>query len=609
MALKTLELLETTDVLANVRYQSQVIENGLARLQEKFPNILSYDGTGLMWALDFKEPEADEVGCNFSNYFWRTALSYIICGFLLNEKQILCMPFLGKLSSVRFEPSLTIQEDQVVKFLDAVEDICTILKNQRHDILMSFIIQRSIEGADINERFEQTYLNNPPQPPVKEGEKRRTFAFLSHTLSVDDTIKQLPAAVKHYWDYDDLKKASEWTLAIGPLDPSPTVINEITMTSKTGETVTGLLLSAPVTPYDMMKMSKLDKQDLMNQYLEAAKGYDLDHIVGLGAFTSVITKAGTQYVDSDEQLFTTGSSFTALASAESLKEHASKSGDMGSMGVMVIGGKGTVGRLALMEVMQHFGTVNIVGNPKSGLEAMEDVVGDCIQELIAGGFDQSCQGSSSLAKMTALLTKSEMNPLPEGGRALVQHLRDLADEHNMHLPIFITTDATTAVGNTNYVLTATSEGKPFLSSDTFLPGTVIFDLARPFDFEANPETNIEVYEGGLVNLPEMTKWGSSNICHYPAGVNLACLSETIALAMEGVEKSYSLGSCIPFTEAKEVYNICIKHGFSHLSYGNPGLMEDDTVPLVWEVAEAERTSTADLVLKMRDMNSNGPMKR
>lgn len=95
---------------------------GLSRLQEKFPDILSFDGKGLMWALDFEDPEADKVGNVPGGFLWQTALSYIICGYLLNEKQMICMPFLGKTGALCFEPALTVDEHQVDTFLSAIKE-------------------------------------------------------------------------------------------------------------------------------------------------------------------------------------------------------------------------------------------------------------------------------------------------------------------------------------------------------------------------------------------------------------------------------------------------------------------------------------------------------
>jgi predicted amino acid dehydrogenase len=525
VALKTLDILEATDVLDNVRQQSALLKRGLSILQKQFPDVLSFSGCGLMYAVEFRDPEYKQVASIVSNVMWETALSYIICGFLLNEKNILCMPFLGKTGSIRFEPSLTVRGDQVMSFLCAVQDICNILRNQRHDVLLSYLIQRPLDrGTDITQRFVQKHLSNPPAPPVPAGETRRKFAFLCHVLSVEDTIKQLPPSVLAHFGQDEQRKLSEWILSAGSLEPEPVMTVEASMTSATGETVTGILICCSVSPTDMMVMSTAEKQALMDSYIQEAKAHGVNHIVGLGAFTSVITKSGTKYLDTadahDEYLYTTGSSFTALASAESLKEHAGSS-QMGSLGVTIIGARGQCGHLILLELLQHFGTVNVVGSPKTGVEAMKVLVGDSIRELIDAGYNRSnVKADSAFGKILALLDESELPT--SGGLALMESLDDLANRYSREIPLTISTDASSVADRTNYVISATNEGKAFLSSDTFHPGTVVFDLARPFDFTAAPDSNIQVFEGGLVNMPETVMWGDTNVAHHPAGINLAC---------------------------------------------------------------------------------------
>ena len=140
------------------------------------------------------------------------------------------------------------------------------------------------------------------------------------------------------------------------------------------------------------------------------------------------------------------------------------------------------------------------------------------------------------------------------------------------MPFAFTTNAMDVLDKSDYILSATNDGKPFMKVGVFRPGTFVWDVARPFDFVSEPgdDSGVAVFEGGMVNQPEKVMFGDTNIAHHPAGINLACLSETIALCMEGVEHDYSLGSNIPYKQAREVYNLCLKHGFSHYSVVEEG---------------------------------------
>jgi hypothetical protein len=57
---------------------------------------------------------------------------------------------------------------------------------------------------------------------------------------------------------------------------------------------------------------------------------------------------------------------------------------------------------------------------------------------------------------------------------------------------------------------------------------------------------------------------------YPPGVNLACLSESIVLALEGAKRHYSLGNRIDYREALAIFDAALKHGFS--LYFDPDLV-------------------------------------
>jgi len=118
VALKTLELLTKSEydssflgstTIDNVQGASHYIKLALNDLTKRYPGIIASRGTGLMWSLTFEDPEDQAVGNIVSTIVTKTTLSYLICGFLMNKRQILVMPFLGDENSVRFEPPLTIR--------------------------------------------------------------------------------------------------------------------------------------------------------------------------------------------------------------------------------------------------------------------------------------------------------------------------------------------------------------------------------------------------------------------------------------------------------------------------------------------------------------------
>jgi len=74
--------------------------------------------------------------------------------------------------------------------------------------------------------------------------------------------------------------------------------------------------------------------------------------------------------------------------------------------------------------------------------------------------------------------------------------------------------------------------------------------------------DLVVFEGGLIKLPSAVRFGEMNVLGCPTGVNLACLSECIVLAMEGVTRNHSIGNRIDYAEALGVFAAAKRHGFT-----------------------------------------------
>src|SRR5262249_40624471 len=143
-------------------------------------------------------------------------------------------------------------------------------------------------------------------------------------------------------------------------DPAP-VLHIENVQSRTGAMAEGWLIAAPLTPTQMIKMGSAAREQLMQSYIAEARKLGAD-IVGLGAFTSVISQGGTSIADCGLNL-TTGNSLTAIASAESLLHHASDRQQQSQEVFAVIGAAGSVGRVAAFH-LAHRGAarLNLVGN-------------------------------------------------------------------------------------------------------------------------------------------------------------------------------------------------------------------------------------------------------
>jgi predicted amino acid dehydrogenase len=114
------------------------------------------------------------------------------------------------------------------------------------------------------------------------------------------------------------------------------------------------------------------------------------------------------------------------------------------------------------------------------------------------------------------------------------------------------------------VLTATGVGRAVLDDAPLRPGTIVCDVARPPDTSAalRARDDLLVIDGGLVALPgPALRFGAGNLLGLPDGTQLACLAETILLALEGGGDDHGTGDDVPLAAVDYLMGLAEKHGF------------------------------------------------
>lgn len=548
--------------LDNVKHKSSVIEQHLQRLAETYPGTFTYTGTGLMYALRFRDAISPS---NFVVEYCQRQdlLSYIVAGYLINNHNMLCMPFLGNVDgAIRFEPSLSIELERVEQFLGALEEVVRIIHFRRYDILMAYTIGKSISDEYKAAALASDHLNEPFIPGEDPDPNLPRFAFLFHVTGKDDMAHNVPYALKQYYTKQECLEVTQWMADVGAVESQPDTVCRVTMQSITGQKVNGVLIYSPISAADMLLLPERDRKRLIQEYLDVAEEEQVD-VVGLGAYTSVISEAGLE-IETDKFRLTTGNSLTAMVTAHAAIHHAGE--EVANKKVMVIGARGSVGRIVLLELMCHFRNVYLIGSQRSGLEVLKVALSTAIAELIRA--DIVPREGSALAVCLKILTSRYPDPnaladyLDESPVEVYNQLVSECQAAGLEAPFRMSLDVTDLTHDVDSVISVTSTGKPFLSSAIFKPGTKVFDAARPFDVKRDDNDQVKIFEGGLVSQPGNVMFGDSNLVGYVPGVNLACLSETILLTMEKVDRHYSLGRSITYSEASDVYKMAQKHGFA-----------------------------------------------
>jgi acetylornithine/succinyldiaminopimelate/putrescine aminotransferase/predicted amino acid dehydrogenase len=574
VALSTLAQLRANDgaLLRHVDAMAAHLDERLEALVEKYPDVFSqHQGAGLMHSLRLKPFNGAE------SYFLAHAsvqgyIVPLICGYLVNVAKIVVAPLFNRPDLLRIEPPLIIERAHIDRLAEALDGCAHLIRTKQFSALLSYLVGRQPD--------ELSYSSKPtadialvPQPgnAAAPAERLGSFAFLIHPTSADDLLNIMPRSIIEL-DEPHRKEFQQWMASwfSRRYEPAP-VFHAERIESKLGGYVEGWLIACPLPPERMMRLSKHNRMKLLNQYVEAAKSVGAD-IVGLGAFTSIISRGGMDIADAGIPI-TTGNSFTAIASAESLHKALVATGQCRpDTSVAVIGASGSVGRLAAIHLSTYYASLVLVGNSANAQAIVQ--LGDVAGAVYAQALHQMQRGStvglaqylrthlteplSVVARCNQILLRDEEPNYPEVRRIVEEHLPSPA-------PITVSVDIEHVIRNAHGVLSATSVGKSFIEPAWLKNAAVVCDAARPPDLKASvheERPDVLVFEGGVVKFVEPYKFGRANILGFDQALNLACLSETVALSMSGVKQSYSLGNRIPYEQALRVFNLALSHGFS-----------------------------------------------
>jgi predicted amino acid dehydrogenase len=144
----------------------------------------------------------------------------------------------------------------------------------------------------------------------------------------------------------------------------------------------------------------------------------------------------------------------------------------------------------------------------------------------------------------------------------------VADE--LPCPSEWTTDIGSAVRRSQLILTATSSTQDVIEPEDLPIGAVVCELSLPHDVSrrvAAERPDVLVVEGGNMRVPGHPRFervrepGTEFDLNLPARTALACMSETMILALEGRFEPYTLGRGIKLEKVIEIEAMATRCGF------------------------------------------------
>lgn len=546
-------------LLGEIVEKGRYLRERLLGLVEKYPNAFSgVSGRGLMHGLSLKAWR----GNYFFNYLSKTGLIVpFVSGYLFNCHKIYTVPTTTQSNVLRIAPSLTISFEQIDSILDALHDVGEQLNSGNYFRLLKYAFE-----TDVSSVIRKDAIYEAREMVVENIDKLGRFAFLIHPTSEEDIISGLKSSFKNIPD-DLINELLLWADKLSSKQmTSADVFYLPRLETKRGGFVDGYLIFAPFTPRQMLRMSAKDRIKLMNAYIDAAKKVDAN-VVGLGAFTSIISKGGEMVADAGP-VITSGNSLTALTAFHGVKQVLAMQGkSLSDTHVAVIGAYGSVGRISSLKLAEECREISLIGNPNnaSSTRLLQILAGEIIQQAL-----QSVQGNLLKRQGTLVdgLIKNELLCRKESSDEDFISLYSAFDAFWTKNPserfIHISTDIRLLANRWDAVISATSQGESFIDPSHFKLNAVICDVARPSDLLSSlngERDDLICFEGSLLKLPEKVRFGEENLQGFPTGVGLACLSETIVLAMSQVKRNYSIGSRMSLADAEWIYEESVAHGF------------------------------------------------
>jgi len=327
------------------------------------------------------------------------------------------------------------------------------------------------------------------------------FAFIIHPLEAKADVARKYPFVRHLPE-----GLVEWGLKF----KGPMAISHITgIRSSTGAEAEGWFVGCPLTARQMMT---LPTDYVVNKIIDAARTAQEAgaKIVGLGAYTSIAGDGGITIAKNVDIAVTTGNSYTiATAIQGALKAAPMMDIDPFHATAAVVGAAGSIGRTCARILAQRVPRINIVD-----------------------------------------LNIEPLNRVAE----------EIISESNASVNVF--TEVHEGIKDADIVATATSAVTAIIHPADIKSGAVVCDVARPRDVSnkvARERDDVLVIDGGVIAVPGDVDFGFD--FGFPPKMAYACMSETIALALEGRYESFTLGKTVSIEQVNEISALAAKHGF------------------------------------------------
>lgn len=574
---KVVELLAANDqfLVKEAARKGSILKAGLEKIQAQYPDIIKgVRGRGLMLGLDFGSSREVYPNSLLGIMAEQKVLTPIIASHLLNVGKVRVAPTLNGASVIRIEPPLIISDEQIGHALTAIEKTVRVLAQRNTAALTAHLLSIDLKT---DSQPPQVELSPSAEQSLEQEDGR--FAFLVHPLSMKN-YSDYDRSLEAFSDEQLAELAGRWTDMLEPY-----VISSARITSQTGQSAFGDFIVVPYTADELQQMPRVEAEAKILEAVELAVHRGAK-IVGLGAYTSVVTGGGRSLVGKAPVAITTGNSYTVLSGIDALTIGGTKLGlALDRSTAAIVGAGGAIGKASAMLLAEQVARLILIGNParpeKSRFRMLK-VMAEMYRYLREQHFAGREFAANSIGAVVNRLP--DLPALDAGLSKWMDYCESQLEKPGC--PVTVTVDLRSYLPAADLVLAATSSTDDLITPDIIKPGALICDMSRPANVSGDVLTqrqDVLVIDGGVIELPGEVDLGWN--FGFDKGQAYACMSETIMLALDRNYTNTSIGADLNIAYMNELRECAERHGFRLAGFRSFDLPLPESV---WEQVVAAR---------------------
>lgn len=540
----------------NGKIMSQVFENGISlknrlnNLMELYPDIVkSIRGRGFMLGIEFKADKSTFPGSLLGIMGEQELFTPAISSYLLNVEKLRVAPTLSGNDVVRIEPPLIISDEQCRDAADRIGNMLHVVKQGSTSRFLSYLLdsKRDITYSNVKRKPALVNLNGANHDCGK-------FAFFVHPLNL-----------RNYCEFDeslfDLDEAELACLTDRFSDiAKPFVVSGVDIVSKCGSKAHGEFIAIPRTAEQLSALPKEQALSELKYALDMAKERGA-RIVGLGAYTSVVSMGGLHLKDEGIAL-TTGNSYTVISAVDAINMAAKNLKiDLRDATVAVVGASGSIGKGVAVMMSEIVSGLILIGNSRNA-KIVKDRLLITASEIVKH-VSSLIENRTEILPGTLAEAISVHRSFPGYGASFDDYVKFAQEFCEGSSRMLLSASINDDLPKADIVVCATSSTGKLLTPDNLAKGAVVCDISRPKNIDREVEfkrPDVLALDGGVIRVPGSPDLGWN--FGLDEGLAYACMAETMMLALEKRYEHTSIGASGVTTDSVlYLKNLAAKHGF------------------------------------------------